>query len=204
MKNSTGPAAIVAQVLSAFLIVLIFSSISFSHCDSLDGPVIQDARLAFAKNDVMPVLKWVDREDEGQIREAFAKTAALRTKGDEIREIAENYFFETLVRIHRQSEGEGFTGLKPAGVVDPGIDAADRALGSGNGTSLAKKISDAVYRGILQRFTKTMEKKQQADRSVEDGREYVEAYVEYVHFVEQIHLLVRHGAVHQHQPAKDH
>jgi hypothetical protein len=143
-------------------------------------------------------------DDETLIREAFAKTVALRAKGDEIREMAENYFFETLVRIHRKSEDEGFTGLKPAGIVDPGIDAADQALETANGTNLAKKISNAVYQGILERFTKTMEKKQTADKSVEDGREYVKAYVEYVHFIEQIHLLVKQGAVHQHQPTKNH
>ncbi|MGD2187805.1 MAG: DUF6448 family protein [Desulfobacterales bacterium] len=166
MKNSKQPKTIIAHVLSGFMIVLIFGNIGFSHCDSLDGPVIQDARLAFANNDVVPVLKWVDKEDEGEIREAFAKTVALRTKGDEIREIAENYFFETLVRIHRQSEGEGFTGLKPAGIVDPGIDAADQALEAANGTNLAKKISNAVYQGILERFAKTMEKKKRPTKAL--------------------------------------
>ena len=30
-----------------------------AHCDTLDGPVVTDAREALAKGDVAPVLKWI-------------------------------------------------------------------------------------------------------------------------------------------------
>jgi hypothetical protein len=46
------------------------------------------------------------------------------------------------------------------------------------------------------RFADAHEKKRYAGRSVEAGREYVDAYVEYVHFVERIHDLVLEGAPH--------
>ena len=204
MKSTMQTKARAMHALILVAQVLMLSSIAFAHCDSLDGPVIQDARLALTNNNVNPVLKWVDKKVEGKIIAVFAETVALRSKGDDIRKIVDNYFFETLVRIHRESEGESFTGLRPAGSVDPGIEAADQALETGDGTELAKKISNAVYEGIRKRFEETMKKKKQANKSVEDGREYVNAYVQYVHFVEQIHLRVSHGAEHKHQQEKDH
>ena len=45
----------------------------------------------------------------------------------EARELADRYFFETLVRIHRAGEGAPYTGLKPAGRdLGPAVPAAVR------------------------------------------------------------------------------
>ncbi|MDD5642387.1 MAG: DUF6448 family protein, partial [Syntrophales bacterium] len=82
-----------------------------AHCDTVDGPVVAAARLALAKGEVTPVLKWVPKDDEGEIRAVFQKTLRVRTKGPEAKDLADRYFFETLVRMHRASEGEPYTGL---------------------------------------------------------------------------------------------
>lgn len=79
----------------------------------------------------------VKSEHEAEIRDAFAKAIAVRGLSGYARQLADRYFFETLVRIHRASEGEAFTGLKPAGSVEPGIEAADEALEKGSGATLA-------------------------------------------------------------------
>jgi hypothetical protein len=84
-----------------------------AHCDTLDGPVVQTARTALEKGDITPLLKWVRVEDEKEIKDAFEKTLAVRRKGAEAKELADMYFFETLVRIHRAGEGAPYTGLKP-------------------------------------------------------------------------------------------
>src|SRR5512134_1549988 len=97
-----------------------------AHCDSVEGPVVQDARRALAQGDPTPVLKWVRPEHEAEIRDAFQQTLAVRGKGDDAQRLADRYFFETLVRIHRAGDGEAFTALKPARQVDPGIAAADK------------------------------------------------------------------------------
>ena len=91
--------------------------------------MVAAGKAALAKGEVTPVLMWVEKHNEGEIRAAFAKTLAVRAKGPEARDLADMYFFETLVRVHRQSEGEFYTGLKPA-EVDPGaaVAAADKAL----------------------------------------------------------------------------
>lgn len=49
--------------------------------------------------------------DESQIRSAFERTLKVRAFSPEAREMADNYFFETQVRVHRAGEGEPYTGL---------------------------------------------------------------------------------------------
>lgn len=171
---------------------------AWGHCDSLEGPVVQDARLALERRDPMPVLKWVTKEHEGEIRAAFDRTLAVRGKGEDAKSLADRFFFETLVRVHRAGEGEAFTGLKPADDVDPGIAAADKALQSGSANDLAEHVSTAVAEGIQHRFAVAVNKKKHALDSVEAGREYVAAYVDYIHFVESVTRLTSHGASHLH------
>jgi Family of unknown function (DUF6448) len=55
------------------------------------------------------------------------------------REVADRYFFETVVRVHRAAEGASFTGLKPAGLdVGPIIPVAERAIESDDAAPCAK------------------------------------------------------------------
>jgi hypothetical protein len=161
-----------------------------AHCDTLDGPVVQDARLALDKGEVTPVLKWIRPDDEKEIREAFEKTLAVRTKGAEAKDLADRYFFETLVRVHRAGEGAPFTGLKPAGTeVEPGIAAADQALERGSVDAAVELATRAVAQGIHERYEKAAAARAHKDESVAAGREYVEAYVGFIHFVEGIHAM---------------
>jgi len=169
-----------------------------AHCDSMDGPVLVEARAALASGDVTPLLKWVPAQHEEEIRSAFAQAVVVRSQSDEAREMADRFFFETLVRIHRAGEGASFTGLKAAGTTLPAVAAADKALDAGSVDALAEKISNTVRDGIQSRFADVAEKKKTASDSVEAGREYVAAYVEYVHFREGIHNMVAQGAGHTH------
>ena len=204
------------SMMMIVLISLLTTPRLLAHCDSLDGPVIKDAQRALESNDVTPVLKWVAAKDEDSIRKIFELTTAVRDKGQEVQQIADSYFFETLVRVHRASEGEGFTGLKPKGSVEPAIAATDLALlrlqpaalqrndlalAEGNINQLADNIASAVRDGILSRFNDAYKKKLVADDSVAKGREYVESYVQLTHFIEAIHRTVLHGASHKHQGA---
>ncbi len=190
-------------VLVAIFVVISAYHVS-AHCDSLDGPVIKEARLALEKGDVTPLLKWVTKQHENDIRNAFAQTLAVRTKGKDARELADRFFFETLVRVHRAGEGAPYTGLKPAGTIAPAVAAADKALLAGSVNELSAKIGNAVRDGIRKRFAEVAEKKKHANDSVEAGRVFVEAYVEYVHFVEGIHNMVARGPEHDHGGKDEH
>lgn len=193
---------------AVLIIVLLGSCLlagrAWAHCDSLEGPVIQDARAALEAGDPKPVLKWVGKEQEEEILAAFKKTMAVRVQGDDARDLADRFFFETLVRIHRQGEGEAFTGLVPAESVDPAFASADKALQTGSAQELAQHLSAAVNEGIRKRLATALERKKHAADSVEAGREYVAAYVEYIHFVENAHRLVSQGASHAHQEPAPH
>ncbi len=169
---------------------------SYAHCDTLNGPVVKDARLALEKGDVTPVLKWVKKDAEPEIRAVFNTAIAERAKGGEAKEKADMKFFETLVRVHRAGEGASFTGLKPADTVEPIVAQADKALETGSVDTLADEIAKQLTTEIKEKFNKALEKKKQKDTSVEAGREYVEAYIEYVHYIEGTHKAIAAKAAH--------
>jgi len=173
-----------------------------AHCDTMDGPVVVEARTALAKGDVTPVLKWVKKDHEREIRAAFEKTLRVRAKGEEARDLADLWFFETLVRLHRAGEGAPYTGLKPAGTqVQALVAKADESLAKGNADDLAKLVSEHASAGIRERFNRAAEARKHKDHSVEAGREYVEAYVAYVHYVENLQDAVTGRGAHHSEGA---
>lgn len=177
------------------LTMLVIPRDALAHCDTLDGPVVADARIALAQGEVSPVLKWVSLENEKEILKAFEHTMAVRGLTPEAQELADRYFFETLVRVHRAGEGAPYTGLKAAGNVEPVVAKADQALEHGSADKLISAISQHTQKGIHERFSHALETKKHAQESVTAGREFVEAYVNYVHYVEKIATVV-HGTAH--------
>lgn len=169
---------------------------SYSHCDTLDGPVVNTARAALEKGDVTPLMKWVQAENETEIRQAFQKTLAVRAKGTEAKELADKYFFETLVRIHRAGEGAPYTGLKPGATVDLAVALADKSLESGSVDELVNVLTKAMASGIRERFAHARETKPHAEESVAAGREFVEAYIVFTHYVEGLYSMIKVGGAH--------
>lgn len=172
-------------------------STASAHCDSMDGPVIGEAQIALRDGDISPVLKWVPAADEAAIKQAFEEAREVRGLGPAAQRLADQHFFETLVRVHRASEGAPFTGVKPAGGIEPAVMAADAALESGDVDTLVAKITARIERGIRDRFEQARTAKATAAQSVEQGRDFVERYVQYVHYVENIHESA--GAGHAHE-----
>lgn len=185
MRRRTGIGSVVVLVM---ILVLATAGSALAHCDSLDGPVITLARQSLEKGDVKIILPWVAADKEAEIRKAFDLTMAVRGKGEKEKELADMYFFETLVRVHREGEGAAYTGLKPAGLdLGPAIPAADKALESGNPGPLLKLMNEKIHAGIHKYYMEAKEKKAHAGDSVEAGRAYVNAYVPYLHFVERLY-----------------
>lgn len=173
-----------------------------AHCDTLDGPVVKDARAALEAKDVTPVLKWVRPADEAEIREAFRQALLVRGPGGEARALADRFFFETLVRVHRAGEGAPYTGLAPAGAaIDPGIAATDVALESGSADALVKLVVADVEKGLRTRHERTAAARKHAGESVEKGRQYVAAYVELMHYAERLLQAATTAAAHA-EPAE--
>ena len=187
-------------ILAGVGLGLVIASRANAHCDTMDGPVIKDAQAALAAEDVTKVLKWVLPEDEREIKDLFRQVLKVRKQGEPARSMAEKYFFESLVRIHRAGEGAPYTGLKPAGHVEPVIAASDKALDQKNIDELVQKITQRVENEIRRRFQTALQNKKHMDHSVEAGRDYVRAYVEFTHYMEALHKAIAETA-HGHGPS---
>ncbi len=198
MKTNRVPfrAALAGTILG---VAVLLSPRAFAHCDTMDGPVVLAARAALQQNDITPVLKWVKPDGEAEVKAAFARTLAVRAKGPEARDLADQFFFETLVRVHRAGEGAPFTGLKPAGTpLELPIREADNALETGSLDKVVKLVTEDAAAGIRRRFAEVQEKKRHAEHNAEAGRELVAAYVDYVHYVEGLHQATQ-SAGHHHE-----
>lgn len=192
------------------LALLIFSSnVTFAHCDTMDGPLIADARKAISENNINYVLKWVQPANEPEIKEVFNKMMKVRILGNDAQDLADKYFFDTLVRIHRSGEGVPFTGVKPSGTqIDEKVLAADKSIATGNLSPLKDLIPEEKITELTKLFKKVMSLKNFNVNNVEAGREYIEAYVQFFKFAEgeeegheghEGHAVAEHGDVAQHE-----
>lgn len=175
-------------VAAAFLL----ASPASAHCDGLDGPVVGAARQALQSGDPNPILIWVQPKDEAEVRRAFTEAVAVRKLGPQARDMADRYFFETLVRVHRAGEGAPYTGLKPAGRdLGPAIPLADKAVASGSDAELTAIAAKEAEQGIHQKFADLQRKRNFRAEDLKAGREYVASYVTFVHYVEGLHQAVQ-------------
>lgn len=181
---------------------------ALAHCDGLDGPVVKAAQRALETRNPALVLIWVHEKDEPDIRKAFEQTLAVRALSPQARELADRFFFETLVRVHRAGEGAPFTGLKPAGRdLGPAIPAADEAVRVGSLEAVRQLLTAAIQERLRQHFGQVMATTAFAPDDVAAGREYVKAYVEFIHFVERLYasaMKAPHGHVEESEPPSTH
>lgn len=170
-----------------FVLMMLVLSINaaFAHCDTMEGPLIKDAQKAISQNNVKIVLKWVPESNETEIKDAFNQSLKVRVLSPDAEKLADHSFFETLVRIHRASEGVPFTGVKPVGTpIDPKVAAADKALAEGNLSTVKDLIPEKDVPELTKRFEKVMSLKNFDVNDVNAGREFIEAYVQYFKFAE--------------------
>ena len=187
--------AVLTVILASFIMVFV-SVPAFAHCDSYDGPTVKDALEALETNNVDLVLKWIDKEQEQQIVPLFEKTYKLRSGDPEIYAVVEKHFLETLVRLHRETEGAPFTGLKPAGSTKAIVTLTDEALKNRDVEGMLIKLNDHIGTVVREKYRKVAALDTVKNESPEKGREYVEAYVDYTHTVEALHDILEHGGGH--------
>jgi hypothetical protein len=122
--------------------------------------------------------------------------------------LADRFFYETLVRVHRAGEGAPFTGLKPAGRdLRPAIPAADNAIENGSVESVVKLLTAAMEERLREIFNDVIGTKELPAADVAAGRAYVKAYVEFIHYVERVYeasTTATHGHVVSTGPASHH
>jgi len=142
-------------------------------------------------------LIWVQEKDEREIQAAFEQTLAVRELSAQARQLADRFFFETLVRVHRAGEGAPFTGLKPAGQdLGPAIPAADEAIRVGSVEPVRRLLTGVLEERLREQFGEAIAAKTFKSDDLAAGRAYTRAYVEFIHFVERQYestMKVPHG-----------
>lgn len=192
----------IVQGMFVPMLIVVFSMLSLqpasAHCDSFDGPALVDAAEALETNNVDLLKKWILPEDEAIVLPLFHKVYNLKEGDAEVYEIVKTHFYETFVRLHREMEGATFTGLKPAGITAHITVMSDKALVSGDFDGLLKALNRHVNGQLTEKYEKAAALYPLRNRSAEDGRRYVAAYVDYTHAVEAVHDLLAGGGHHNH------
>jgi hypothetical protein len=168
-----------------------------AHCDTVDGPVATAAVRALETGNVNAVLPYAPTAAEAEIIAAFDEARAVRAKDAQTRQLADRYFQETVVRLHRQGENAPYTGLKPAGLdFGPVIPAAEQALESGNASDLIDLLTEAVQHQVSEHLDHTLNARDLPRdptdyAEVAAARERVEAELGFVLYAEGLHQALK-------------
>lgn len=172
------------------------------HCDTMDGPVVAAALRALEKEDVNLILPYVKDNASADVKLAFDKALRARRVDPAAREVADLYFFETAVRLHRAGEGAPYTGLKPAGLdVGPVIPVAEKAIETGSPEALISLLTDTLRQQLQHRFDHVKRLRDYRASDVPKAREYVEAMLGlevYSHKLYQAMKAKPHEGGHEH------
>ncbi|MFO7447333.1 MAG: DUF6448 family protein [Ignavibacteriaceae bacterium] len=184
-------------VILVLIFLTIFSRPVSAHCDGWDGPVVKAAIKSLETENINHVLIWIQKKNEAEITKAFNEALSVRKLAPKAKELADKYFFETVVRIHREGEGAPYDGLKPAGRdLGPAITSADKVLEGASYKNLMTVLNEAVEEGVHSALHELLEKKDFDVNDVQAGRDFVAAYVTFIHKVENIYESAGHKDVH--------
>lgn len=185
--------------LASGAIATMWSPPAEAHCDSISGPVVGAARQALTAGDVNLVLPYVKPDAEAELTNAFQRTLAARQAGGEAALVADRWFFETAVRLHRAGEGAPYTGLKEIADLNPALAAAEEALETGDLHEVTAVLTDSVQSGLSQRYRAVQEARERAahEGTVAANRERVEAELGFETYVYQLHLATQGAAAHE-------
>ena len=167
------------------------------HCDTRDGPVVKAAKKALETGNLNYVLIWIPQESEKELQGVFEKTLRARKAGKEAQEVADDWFFETAIRLHRAGEGAPYTGMKTAGLSEgPVVPKAEKAIETGDPKETIGFILKTVEDNLTHRFHQVMEKKKYDVNDVTAGREFIAAFIGWVVYSHHLYINVKSGEGH--------
>lgn len=173
------------------------------HCDTRDGPVVKAAIKALETGNINYVLLWIPKKSEDELKGIFEKTLRARQAGKDAQEVADDWFFENTIRLHRAGEGASFTGLKPAGLSEgPVVPKAEHAIETGDPKETISFILKIVEDDLTHRFHRVMEKKRYDVNDVAAGREFIEAFIGWVVYSHHLYQSVTDASGHEEHHAK--
>ncbi|MFD2516428.1 DUF6448 family protein [Salinimicrobium flavum] len=184
----------VSRLLIIFL--LLWSSDALAHCDRENGPVAMAAKEALKTGNMDKILIWVGEEQEQELREKYQQSLEVYKNGGNSAELAQRYFMETAVRLHRAAEGMPFDGLKPASPNPPDIEAAEKALETGDFEPVKELLCSALEKESLNWFEKTRAAAGNKEENIAAGREWVDNYVKYIVYIHKLYQTIQAGPPH--------
>ncbi len=101
------------------------------------------------------ILPWVQKESEQELKYAFERTLGTRRGNTNYksRELADLWFFETSVRLHRQGEGAPYTRIKPSGTLESlAVPMADEAIETENPEKVIDFLTSAAKEELYKIF----------------------------------------------------
>lgn len=174
-------------VAAAIAVAMLFAQAppASAHCDSREGPVVTAAKNALQARDVKLILPYVKAEQEKELTMAFEQTLAIRNRGPEVQALADEYFYETAVRLHRVGEGASYTGIKDQAEANPALDAAEASLEQGKPDAVIQMLDKDLRSKVAERFQGVLDARaaEKANPSVETSRERVEAELMFEKYV---------------------
>jgi hypothetical protein len=134
------------------------------------------AHQALEKKDIKLILPYVQPDAETELTAAFKQALEVRKTGGTAKELADRYFIETAIRLHRTGEGAPYTGVTDEATPRV-ILVADKAMASGSMDELYKLLDQEMRKGIEQKYQAVLHAREQAARlgTVDAHRERVEA-----------------------------
>ncbi len=167
------------------------------HCDTLDGPVVKAARMALEQQNINLVLPWIPQALEDELKKVFQAVLPVRKLGRQAAEVADYWFFETAVRLHRAGENAAYTGLKPAGLDwGPVVPKADKAIETGELAPVLAVLRSALEEEVKHRFERALSLKRYEANDVAAGREYVHALLGFVLYSHHVYATLKGAGVH--------
>lgn len=167
------------------------------HCDTLDGPVVKAAELALENENVDLILPWVHKDAEKELNKAFDAALPVRRLGKKAADVANRWFFETAVRLHRAGEGAPYTGLKPAGLDwGPVVPRAEKAIENGDATEVMHFLQHVVQEQVQSKFNTVMSRKDYDRNDVAAAREYVQAMLGFILYSHHVYAFIESGEAH--------
>jgi hypothetical protein len=191
----------VALVAVAGLIAvsaLLYPAPAQAHCDSTNGPVVEAARQALAKDDVDLILPYVKADAEAELTAAFDHARAVRKLGPDARELADTFFFETAVRLHRMGEGAAYTGLKQDVEFGPALESAEAAVVSGELDEVYAVLDEAIRHEVGAKYAaiETARAHAEEEQTVAAQRERVEAELIFQTYVYDLYTAIAGNSGH--------
>jgi hypothetical protein len=148
------------------------------------------AHQALEKKDVKLILPYVQSESEIELTAAFKQALEVRKAGGSAKELADRYFIETAIRLHRAGEGAPYNGVTDE-TTPKAIVVADQAMASGSLDETYKLLDQAMKKGIQEKYEAVVHAREEAKRlgTVEAHRERVEAELIFEKYVYELFTL---------------